>query len=233
MKNKNTIDSFNNAVNGIIYVLKHERNMKVHIITAVGVLIASLFFKLSRIEFLILCLTIALVLVSELLNTAIEILVDIIVDVYHPKAKAVKDIAAGAVLMASFVAVIVAYFIFFDRISSNLEIGFKRVGTTKMHITIIALIITIIVVLVTKTFFKKGTPFYGGMPSGHAAISISLATAITFLTDDIKITILSYFIAFMVLQSRLEAKIHTIIELLFGGFIGFLITVLLFEIFNK
>ena len=72
--------------------------MKFHIISAIIVLIAVLFFNLSRIEFLIVYLAIALVFICELFNTAIEGVVDVIVDVYHPKAKIIKDVAAGAVL---------------------------------------------------------------------------------------------------------------------------------------
>lgn len=231
MKNKNLINSFNNAINGVVYVLKNERNMKIHLIAAIGVLITSLFFKLSRIEFLILFFSIALVIICELLNSAIEIIVDIIVHVYHPKAKAVKDIAAGAVLVSAFFSLIVAYFLFFERIGSELEIGLRRIEKARIHVTIIALIITILVVLILKAFSKKGTPLYGGMPSGHAAVSSSLTTAIALLTQDVKIVILSIFLALLVMQSRLEAKIHTLIEILAGGILGFIITIILFQVF--
>lgn len=233
MKSRNLIDSFNNAVNGIIYVIKKERNMKIHILAAVVILILSLFYKLSRVEFLVLCLTIALVIACELFNTAIEVIVDIIVDVYHPKAKIVKDVAAGAVMVAAFVSIIIGYFLFFDHVSSDLEIGFKRIVDSKIHISIISLAITILIVLLMKSFFKKGTPFSGGMPSGHAAIAISLTTAIALLTNDIKIVVLCLFIALLVIQSRLEAKIHTVVELVTGGIIGFLVTLLLFQFFSR
>jgi diacylglycerol kinase (ATP) len=231
MKSKNLIESFNNAINGIAFTFKNERNMKIHLIAAVAVLILSLFFKLSRIEFLFLIFTIALVIICELFNTAIEVLVDIIVNVYHPKAKIVKDVAAGAVLVSASFSLLVAYFLFFDRIGSELEIGLRRIEKSGIHITIIALVITIIFVLIIKAIFKKGTPFYGGMPSGHAAISASLTTAIALLTQDIKIVILSIILALLVIQSRLEAKIHTLVELLAGGVLGFLITILLFQLF--
>lgn len=231
MKNKNIINSFNNAINGVIFVFKNERNMKIHVIAAIGVLIMSLFFKLSRVEFLILFFSVALVIVCELFNTAIEIIVDIIVNVYHPKAKAVKDIAAGAVLVSAFFSLIVAYFIFFDRIGSELEIGLRRIEKSKIHVTVIALAITIIIALILKIIFKKGTPFSGGMPSGHAAVSASLTTAIALLTKDVKIVILSIFLALLVMQSRLEGKIHSVIELIAGGVLGFIITILLFQLF--
>lgn len=233
MKNKNLIESFNNAISGIIYAIKKERNMKVHITVAVLVMLMSLFYDLTRTEFLIICLTIAIVLICELFNTAVEIFVDTIIDVYHPKAKLVKDTAAGAVLVASFASLIVAYFIFFDRISTSLAIGIVRIRQSPVHITIIALIITIILVLALKAGFKKGTPMSGGMPSGHSAIAFSVVTALALWTDNASITVLALVVALLVVQSRLEARIHSFVELLAGALIGFSITLLLFQIFYR
>lgn len=231
MKNRNLIESFNNAINGIIHTIKKERNMKIHISAAVIVMLLSLFYDLTRTEFLIICLTVAVVIICELFNTAIEIFVDTLIDVYHPKAKLVKDTAAGAVLVAAFVSVIVAYFIFFDRLSTSLAIGLIRIRQSPIHITVIALIITILLVLAMKAAFKKGTPMRGGMPSGHAAVSFSAATAVALWTDNTHITILVLIIALLVVQSRLEAKIHSVVELITGSVIGFGVTLLLFQLF--
>jgi diacylglycerol kinase (ATP) len=231
MKNRNFIDSFNNAINGIVYAIKFERNMKIHVTAAVLTLIFSLFYELSRIEFLIICLTIGLVIVCELFNTAVEVIVNIITEVYHPKAKIIKDVAAGAVLVSAFVSLIVAYFIFFDRVSNSLEIGIERVRQSPMHLTIIALIVTTILVIVMKAYSGKGTPFSGGMPSGHAAIAFSITTAVALWTDNIRITILFLIISILLIQSRLEGKIHNIVELIMGSLLGFLVTLLLFKLF--
>ena len=231
MKNRNLIQSFNNAINGILFTIKKEPNMKIHISAAVVVMLLSLFYDLTRLEFLIICLTIAIVIICELFNTAIEIFVDTLIDVYHPKAKLVKDTAAGAVLVATFVSLIVAYFIFFDRLSTSLEIGIIRIKQSPIHITIIALIITIIFVLVIKAYFKKGTPMSGGMPSGHAAIAFSAATAVALWSNNTHITVFVLVIALLVVQSRLEARIHTVLELIAGSAIGFSVTLLLFQLF--
>jgi diacylglycerol kinase (ATP) len=232
MKNRNFVDSLNNAINGIIYVIKTERNMKIHVSAAIFILIFSLFYELTRIEFLIVCLTIGAVIICELFNTAVEVLVNIITDVYHPKVKIIKDVAAGAVLVSAFVSLIVAYFIFFDRVSTSLEIGVLRVRQSPMHITIISLLVTIILVLVLKAGTHKGTPFKGGMPSGHAAIAFAITTAIALWTDNVKITILCLIISILLIQSRLEGKIHSIMELIAGAALGFLVTLLLFQAFS-
>ncbi|MCX7710302.1 MAG: diacylglycerol kinase [Clostridia bacterium] len=231
MKNRNLIDSFNNAINGIIYTIKAERNMKIHIAAAFAILVLSLLFKLSYMEFLIVCLAIALVIVCELINTAVEVIVDIIVDVYHPKAKIVKDVAAGAVLVSAFASMLVGYFVFFDRLCLVFEAGLKIVKQSPMNITVIALVITAIFTLVIKAAIKKGTPFQGGMPSGHTALAFCAATAITLWTENTKIAVLGFSIALLVLQSRLEGKIHSFLETVIGAALGFLITLLLFQVF--
>lgn len=231
MKNKNLIESFNNAIQGIIHTIKSERNMKIHISAAVLILLLSLFYDLTRTEFLIVCLTIALVFICELFNTAIEALVDTIIGIYHPKAKIVKDTAAGAVMVAAFLSLIVAYFIFYDRVSSTLAIGIVRIKQTPMHIAIIALVLTIIFVLVLKAFSKSGSPLSGGMPSGHAAIAFSATTAIALWTENVNVTILALLVTLLVIQSRLEAKIHSFLELLVGAVLGFSLTLLLFRLF--
>lgn len=231
MKNKNLIDSFNNAINGITSTIKTEKNMKIHITAAAFVMFLSLFYDLTRIEFLIVCITVAFVIVCELFNTVVEVLVDTIIGIYHPKAKLAKDTAAGAVLVATFVSLVVAYFIFYDRVSTSLHIGIIRVKQTPMHITVIALIITMVFVIILKAFFKKGTPFSGGMPSGHSAIAFSASTAIALWTNNVNVTILVLIISILVIQSRLEGKIHTILELLAGAVVGFTVTLLMFQVF--
>lgn len=207
--------------------------MKLHITAAALVLILSLFYDLTRNEFMIVCIAIVIVIICELFNTAIEVVIDTIIGIYHPKAKIVKDTAAGAVFLASLLAVLVGYFIFFDRVSTSLEIGIIRIKQAPMHITIIAIILTLISVILLKSFFKKGTPFSGGMPSGHSAIAFSATTAVAFWTNNINITILFLIVSFLVVQSRLEGKIHTVIELVAGAVIGFSVTLLLFQVFFR
>ena len=231
MKNRNLIESFNNAINGVIYSIKAERNMKIHISAAALILLLSLFYDLTRTELLLVCLTIVVVLICELFNTSMEVLVDTIIEIYHPKAKIIKDTAAGAVLISAFFSLIVAYFIFYDRVSTSLEIGIIRIKQAPMHLSIIALIMTIIFVLVFKAYTKRGTPLSGGMPSGHSAIAFSVTTAIALWTENVNITILVLLVTLLVVQSRLEAKIHSVLELLAGAVLGFALTLLLFKVF--
>ncbi|AIS52183.1 diacylglycerol kinase [Thermoanaerobacter kivui] len=230
MRSRNLIDSFNYAIEGILHAFKTQRNMKIHFIIAIFVLAFCLFFNLSRVEFVVILLTISLVLVSEMINTAIETTVDIIVKGYNPLAKIAKNVAAGAVLVSSVNAVIVAYLIFFDRINPWTKIILLRLRESPIHITVISLIVVIFLSIILKVHFGEGTPMRGGMPSAHSAIAFSIATAITFMTANAFIATLGFLLALMVAESRIEGKIHSFSQVLFGAFIGILITVLFFQI---
>lgn len=228
MRNRNLIQSFNNAINGIIFALKTEKNMKIHFWAAIIVLFFSLFTNLSRIEFLILVFTISLVIITEMVNTAVESLVDIATDNYHPLAKIAKDVAAGAVFISMLNAVVVAYIIFFEKLNLTTHWIITRVQQTPTHIMFIAVSMVLISVLALKAYFNKGTPFHGGMPSGHAALAFSTATAISFISKDMSVITLCLILAFLVAQSRVEGRIHNVFEVFFGVLIGVAVTVLIF-----
>ena len=119
LHNSNFIDACHNAIDGIIYATTTQSNVKKQLVLAVLILFASLFFDLSKSEFLVLVFSVVLVIFAEMLNTAIETLVDLYTDIYHPKAKIAKDVGAGAVVLAAFNCVAVAYFLFFDKIGKT------------------------------------------------------------------------------------------------------------------
>ncbi|ABW18795.1 diacylglycerol kinase [Alkaliphilus oremlandii] len=231
MKVRRLIDSLNYAFEGIIYALKTQRNMKIHFAVAIIVLISSLFFDLTRIEILILLLTISMVLVAEMINTSIESTIDLITDKYHIFAKIAKNVAAGAVLIAAINSIIVAYLLFFNKMNSFTIQVLHHVKQSPLHITFIALIIVIFLVIVVKAYFGKGTPLQGGMPSGHAAAAFSLATAITFISENMFVATLSALMALLVSQSRLETKIHNFFEIVVGAILGILVTTIFFQLF--
>ena len=106
------IKSFKCAIKGILYSIKNERNMRVHTVIAVYIVAFSFFFNLSFVKYSVLALVISSVFITEMLNSAIEGLLDIISKEYNSAAKIIKDIAAGAVLVASGFAVIVALLLF-------------------------------------------------------------------------------------------------------------------------
>jgi len=152
MKVRKLIDSLNYAIEGIIYALKTQRNMKIHFAVTVIILIFSLFFELSRIEFLILLLTISLVIIAEMINTSIESAIDLITDQYHIFAKIAKNVAAGAVLIAAVNSIFVAYFIFFQRINPYTQWVLNSVRQSPIHITFIVFVIVIFATISLKAY---------------------------------------------------------------------------------
>lgn len=232
MKSKSLIESFNFAVSGIIHALKEERNMKVHFTVALLVLTLSLFFNFTRIELLLLFFAIVLVIITEMFNTAIETTIDLITNEFHPLARIVKDMAAGAVLIAAINSLVVGYLLFFDRLNPYTNKMLFRIRNSPIHLTFIALSVLIILVIGIKTKYSKhkGTPFQGGIVSGHAAISFCVATIIAFVANNMLVSTLGYFMALLVAESRVEGKIHTSFEVIFGGALGTLIGILVFQI---
>ena len=112
----NFIDSMNHAIDGINYTIDHERNFKIEMSIAMLVIVAGFFFKVSKIEWLILLLTTSSVLVLELVNTSIERCVDLVTKDYQELAKHAKDVSAGAVLLASLFSICVGIIIFLPKI---------------------------------------------------------------------------------------------------------------------
>ncbi|KPU44109.1 undecaprenol kinase [Oxobacter pfennigii] len=231
MKLRRLIDSFNYAVQGIIHTLSTQKNMRIHFFIAIFILVLSLFFDLSRIELLILFLSITFVFVLEMINTAIETAIDLYANYYHPLAKIAKNVAAGAVLIAALNAVLVGYLLFFDKLKPITDVVVIRVIKSPPHITFIILMLTVLGVIGLKALKREGTPFKGGMPSGHSAIAFSAATIISLITKDTLVITLSFFMALLVAQTRIEAKIHSGAETFMGGLLGTLITLLFFQLF--
>lgn len=230
IKNTTYLDAWNNAIYGIIYTTKTQLNFKVQLVVTVCILILSLFFELTKVEFLCLTFSIMFVLFAELINTAIESVVDLFVDVYHPKAKVAKDVAAGAVIVAALNAIIVAYFLFFEKISEAGTIVLHSLTSSPMHLAFVSIALTIVGVISLKAITNKGTPLQGGMPSGHAAIAFAALTAIWLSTNNIIVFTLAFISSILVAESRVEGKIHSLVEVLFGAFFGIIITLLVYSL---
>ncbi len=234
MNKINIVESFNAAIEGFLYVIKTQRNMRIHFIVAVSVLLFGVYLNFERIEIMILCLTIGFVLVAEMVNTVVEFLLDGLINVRDEKAKVIKDISAGAVLVASINAAIISYFLFFKHgLFSEFSRGMLRVRQSDWHITFLALILVAAIVILSKAILRKGTPLRGGMPSGHAAISFSICTVIALVSANALISVLAFILAVLVSQSRIRKGPHTFWEVLAGASFGVIITILVFQIFTQ
>lgn len=110
------LKSFKYAFNGIIDLVKTQPNAQIHLLITIVVLAAGFYFKLKPMEWCILLLTIALVMMAEAFNTALEYLTNLVSPGYHPLAGKTKDVAAGGVLIAAIIAIFIGIIIFLPKI---------------------------------------------------------------------------------------------------------------------
>ncbi|OHB33338.1 MAG: diacylglycerol kinase [Desulfuromonadaceae bacterium GWB2_53_15] len=227
------IDSVNCAIEGIIHTARNEKHMRNHFISALVVLLMTIFLRITPIEFALLAISILFVLFAELINTAVEAVVDLVSPGYHPLAKVAKDTAAGAVLMAAIGAAIMGYLILAKYVLPLYGKVLAMFGTPSDLGTVVSILIVIIAVIIIKSLTGKGTPLHGGVPSGHAAVAFSIATAVSLNTHDPLISALSIALAVMVSHSRLLMRIHTMREVVLGSFVGSGITILVLTAFKS
>lgn len=110
--NKSIPKSFGYALQGFLHALRNNRNLRIHLVAALAVIILSIFFRINKYEMSILGVVILLVISSEMINTAIEEMVNLITQEHRREAKIAKDVAAGMVLVAAAGAVIIGFLIF-------------------------------------------------------------------------------------------------------------------------
>jgi diacylglycerol kinase (ATP) len=234
-RSPSVLQSFNFAFEGIIHVLRTQRNMRIHFLIAAGVLIAALIVGVSRLELVVLLMAISFVLIAEMINSALEAGIDVATTSFDPLAKLAKDIAAGAVLIATINALAVGYLVFVDRIKDPSSRAIDRIRDAPTEITLIALVLTVIIVIGAKAYTGRGRPLRGGLPSGHSAIAFAGWMAATYILGDsthwFLISTLTFIMALLVAQTRIEAGIHSFVEVVSGGVLGALVTLVLFQLF--
>lgn len=238
INNSNFIDACHNAVNGLIYATTTQSNIKKQLFIGVCVLILSLFYKLETTQFLCLTFAIFLVIFAEMINTAIETVVDLYTDKYHPKAKIAKDVGAGAVLLMAINSVIVAYFIFIKETSIG-ELSnsmFTSVVNSPKHLIFASLIITVVLVLLFKALgsqYNKKTPKRVFVPSGQASVAFAILTCIWLNSRSLIVFVLAAMLSLLVFENRIESKAHSLAETIFGSFMGTLIVFLIYGLAIK
>jgi diacylglycerol kinase (ATP) len=226
-------ESFNYAIEGVVHVLRTQRNMRIHFGLAVAVLAVAIAVGVSKLELIALLIAIAFVLVAEMINTAVEGVIDVSTTAFDPMAKLAKDIAAGAVLIAAVNAVAIGYLVFAGKAADKTARVLDRVRDAPAQITVSALVITVIVVIATKAWTGRGTPLRGGLPSGHAALGFAGWMAATYIVNDshrFVISALTFIMAVLVAQTRVESGVHSALEVAYGGALGALVTLALFQL---
>jgi len=226
------VESANYAIEGILHAVKTQRHLRYHLFAAALILLLSFILGISQSKFIAIGIVVIIVLAVEMLNTAIEATVDAIFKGYDNRAKIIKDIAAGAVLLTAIGAAVVGYVILFPSLKNLFKHGLTIAKHSGEDIVILALVLVLILVIITKAFFGKGLPLRGGMPSGHAAVAFSIWVAVTLLTEAFLPSFLILILAVLIAQSRVSVRIHRPWEVILGALLGSVVTFLVFKLLS-
>jgi len=233
VRSRTVLDAVQHAVDGILHAYRTQRHVRIQFTVIIIVLLAASLFKFDRQRMVVLFFAIALVLICEMFNTALEAAIDLYTDRYHPLAKRAKDVAAGAVLIATLNALAVGSFLFVDE--QNIKEQMQDLiagphGTDRLLILTVTITILLTSVFIWKVWGRKGTPLKGGVVSGHSAVAFFLASVILFTSPSWTVSAIGFLLAVLVSQSRVEGNIHTLRETVLGAVLGIVITMLMFQI---
>jgi diacylglycerol kinase (ATP) len=216
-------------------VLRTQRNLRIHFAIAFVVLVLALVVNVTKLELIALLISVTFVLIAEMLNSALEAAIDIATTSFDPMAKLAKDIAAGAVLIAAVNAVGVGYLVFAGKVADRSAHRLDRLRQAPAELTLVALVLTIIVVIATKAYTGRGTPLRGGVPSGHAALAFAGWMAATYVAGNdhrFLVSSIGLIMALLVAQTRVESGIHSALEVTYGALVGTLATLVVFQVFS-
>lgn len=219
--------SFRYAYEGIKHALETQHNMRFHFCVSFFVLVLALFLGLSRTDMLFLLLAITLVIVSELMNTAIEKAVDLAMPELHPAAKIAKDSAAAAVLVSAVFAAVVGIAVFYKPLDELLH-RVRHIIRPQPSFEWVAVFLTLVVlvlIVIEVRFLKQDNRFH---PSLWTAVAFSMATISAIFIPMTLVILLVYLLAFMVMLVLYDKTNRTALSLLCGAAVGFVMTVSVF-----
>lgn len=218
------LKSIRYALEGLKYTVVTQRNMRIHFFTALTVLLLSLYFPVSKLEVLILFVAMILVLFAELINTAIEAVVDMVTEEYHPLAKIAKDVAAGAVLLTAGLAVIVGISVFYPYLNV-LFLGLSTESFYTPHIGI-ALVVAFdfFLTILLKGWFHR-MDWKAWEPSMSTSVTVCITVLIVSMIAKLIVALLMLLLLLIFLGTRLRMQINrkpVLMGLLLGASCAFL-----------
>jgi diacylglycerol kinase (ATP) len=227
VRRKRAKDSFKYAGEGILHCFRTQRHMQVHFVMLVLVLLSALMVGMDKRDVMMLLICITFVIAAEMLNTAIETVVDMVTQQYHPLAKLAKDVSAGAVLLASANAMIVGLLIFLDsKQIQRIQLGMPYRPPDVTIVLVVGILVLTATVIMSKLVTGRSNAgiWHGGVVSGHSAIGFFLAMTILFTSGNTFVAVLALLMALIIAQSRVEAGVHTIQEVVLGAVIAIFLT---------
>lgn len=218
MKSRHLLDSFRFALEGLVHAFHVDWHLRYIVLCAAVVLMFSVFAHSTREEILLLFVAATLVVMAELVNRAVEAVVDLASPEIHPTARVAKDVAAAAVLVAIVCALLIVAGVFTQAPTLDALRGSgDRPAPHFLHVLVVGLITVIVAVVLAKLWQGHWNLARGGMISAHSALAFFCFVSVCFLTTDIVIWALAFVPAVLVAQSRVQGGIHSVREVLIGA----------------
>ncbi len=229
MKPRHILDSLHYAVEGIVHTLHVDWHLRYIALAGAVVLTVSVFVNCTRVEMLLLCLAITLVVMAELFNRAVEAVVDLLSPEYHPRARVAKDVAAAGVLTAVVCGLLIVGGVFVRADTLDAIRGASpRPAPHFLQVALVGAVSVVVAVLLAKLWQGHWNLTRGGMISAHSALAFFCFVSVLFLSNDILVWGLVLIPAFLVAQARVEAGIHSVREVLIGAVVALVAGALLY-----
>ncbi len=198
-------------------MLRQDWHMRFICLIGALMMLVSALLRLTRVDVLLLLVAISMVVLAEVVNRAIEVVVDLVSPGFHPLAKTAKDIGGAGVLVAAIMGSVIALGVF---VSADVVKSLQGIPTRPephfLHVGLVGIVTVVAAVILGKLWGGHGTLTRGGLVSAHSALAFFCFISICFLTRDIIVSSLAFALAFLVAQSRLDAGIHTLREVAIG-----------------
>lgn len=233
LKGGNLLESLDHAFRGLIDCLRRERNFRIHVVFALLVLPGAVFLGLNLVEFLLLLFVVALVLVAELVNTALEKMLDLLAPGRSIKVREIKNIGAAFVLVAAIASLFCGFLLLGAHLPAEVSGTIEAVRRSPWYLTVLGMLLTVLAVIALKVRLRARSLFRGGMPSGHAAFSFAMMMAIFYTTASPLALLMTLPLASLVAQSRVRRGIHTWLEVLLGALLGMLLMTAVFQLIYR
>lgn len=230
VKNKNFFKALSHSVDGVIRAFKTERNLRIDYFIAICVLLASIVLGFDRTEFVCLCLTIGFVIFSEMMNSVAEYIVDLVTDKYDDRAKAAKDIAAGGVLISSTIAVIVAYFLFADKLTNATTAIISSIFASKAHILFTIIFMIAILVVILKGLLGKGENYIHTGPSLNIALAFGLSTYACIITKSYIVAVVCGLLSFMIFGMKIRNTKAKVSNMIYSALLGIILVLFVYQL---
>ena len=229
-KNRSFLKAVGHAIDGVIVAFKTEKNLRIDYIIGLAILFLSLFFDFTKTEFACICLTIGFVIFAEMINSAVEYVVDLATDKFDKRAKAAKDIAAGGVLISSFVAVIVAYFLFSDKIYLATNSVIENIFNSTIYIVFTIIFVVVLLCVILKGVICKDGEYSKSSPSIRVTLAFALSTYAYLITERIIVALVTLVLSIIIAHMKIQDKKNKPAYVFLSAGIGILIVLIIYQI---